>query len=200
MGKKYCRCCGAEVHDSKFCPECGAPTEGNTTDVKAAETDRLNNEPDIPEPIEINEEETDEKIPVPEDEGYSLLVDCCRRTVATVGGDGYDEVVLYQKDNDYQIHCFSKYEYMPKTVHAAYKTTKACADKVFEAIKKEKLAKYKDCKGRALCGGENIVKFVINDEVYRITEANLPFEKHSSLGKIRSVLSSYIREDNKIDA
>ncbi|MBR0462575.1 MAG: zinc ribbon domain-containing protein [Erysipelotrichaceae bacterium] len=199
MGKKYCKCCGAEVNDSRFCPECGTPLNDDTlTDEK----------PDITEPepcdgLKIAEPDDDKpkkKIPVPEDEGYSLLVDCCRRTVATVGGDGYDELVLYQKGDDYQIHHFSRYEYMSDTIHAAYRTTKECADKVFEAIKKEKLAKYRDYKGRPLCGGENIVKFVINDEVYRITEANLPFEKHSSLGKIRSVLSSFIDENNKTDA
>ena len=89
---------------------------------------------------------------------------------------------------------------MNGAVHTAFATTKECADAAFKAISDEKLTGYKDCKGIPLCGGENVVKFVIDGEVYRISEANLPFEKHSSLTRIRKVLSSFINEDNKIDA
>ena len=199
MKKKIkCPCCGTLVYEGRFCSECGALLDGSKTAAFTEEA-RPADVVTVPEPIETDSA-AEKKIPVPEDEGFSLLVDCCRRTVATVGGDGYDEVVLYKKDDTYRIYCFSRYEYMKETVHAAFDTTRECADAVFEAIRKEKLASYKDKRGEPLCGGENIVKFVIDGEVYKISEAKLPFRKQPSLGKVRKVLSSFIKEENKIDA
>ena len=38
---------------------------------------------------------------IPEEEGYQVLIDSYRATIGTVGGDGYSETVLYEKDGDY---------------------------------------------------------------------------------------------------
>ncbi|MBR2577992.1 MAG: hypothetical protein IKE38_03575, partial [Erysipelotrichaceae bacterium] len=83
--KVTCPCCGSVVPKARFCSECGYLFD-KEMEVKIRSKTRspqilgIINQPDIPEPVEEGTV-PENKLPMPEEEGFSLLVDCCRRTL-----------------------------------------------------------------------------------------------------------------------
>lgn len=134
---------------------------------------------------------------IPEDDGYTLLVDSYKATVATVGGDGYDEYCLYQKDAIYEIHYFWKYG-NEKEIHQAYKTDKKCADELFDYIEKENIKDYISKSYPAMCGGILVMKFKDGDSLIRIASDNVPYDKQHIFYDLRSILTKHIDKDNII--
>ena len=203
--KVKCPSCGSVVPGSKFCCECGTPltdaVEASAEEIAEQEAARQNPQPAqtfptgfayIPQgfvsgPIASPFSSVDSPNPnyqppdaAPEqeaadDSGLTMLVDYCSKTLATVGGDGYDEVVLYRNDQtgELQIHTYSKYVYMPKEKHRSFKAKDGAAEAVFALIEELKLADYKDRRGFGLCGGMYVCKFLKDGEIIRITTDNL---------------------------
>lgn len=199
-----CPCCGNEVPAGKFCQECGsllsgeplpkmAPSPGPAPDFHGIS---MNNpgggfiSVDSPAPSYYQEEPEE----VEDDKDLTLLVDYCRKTVATVGGDGYDETVLYRngQTGEYSIHTYSKYVYMQKEKHRSFKAKEGVAEAVFKLIEDLKLADYKGKTGFGLCGGEYVVKFRKGDEIIRISTGNMGYEGLNALCSVGNMLASYI--------
>lgn len=132
------------------------------------------------------------------DEGLTLLVNTCRKRVATVGGDGYSEIVLYldEATGEYWLHTYSKYVYMQEEAHASYTASAKLADNVMGYIKKHDLASWKDQKGFPLCGGEFIIRFKDGDEWVRLSSANMK-DNQEAFFEIDSMLYSEATEENR---
>lgn len=131
--------------------------------------------------------------------GLVMLLDLCHRTVATVGGDGYTETVLYRRDSDkYEIHTYRKYEYMPEEEHCAFSTTKKVWDDVQKYLKKEKVAGFENKEGIPVCGGEDIVKFPVKDRYVRLTSSNFDMEHTHIYSDLCAMLNKAIKPENKI--
>lgn len=137
----------------------------------------------------------------PSDEGLQLLVDYCRKTLATVGGDGYDETVLYknEKENSYSIHTYSKYVYMKKIAHRAFSVSPAEAEDIINTVNALELEKYLESSGGLpLCGGEYVCKFLKNDKLIRVTSSDVPQNGPYTFGPVIEALSSRINPENEI--
>lgn len=179
--KVICPCCGAVVLKFKFCCQCGS----SLADAMAAPEEG-------PKPVfQPLGEEVSEAEPA-DDSGLTLLVDYCRKTVATVGGDGYDEIVLYRDDKTgrHQIHTYSKYVYMAKESHRSYEAKDGAAEAIFALIEELKLADYKDKRGFGLCGGMYICKFLKDGEIVRITTDNLGGDGAGILASVGNLIGS----------
>lgn len=199
--KYVCERCGAIFNSGKFCGECGNPlTEKEMP---------LGNEPSWflkleslsgivpqPEPTPKNESKPNTSA---DDKGLVVLLDVCHHTVATVGGDGYTETVLYRRDPDtYEIHTYRKYEYMPQEEHYAYRTTKEVWDEVQKYLKKEDVAKFENKNGVPVCGGEDVIKFPVKDRYVRLTSSNFDMKHTYIYGNLCAMLNKAIKSENEI--
>ncbi len=129
-----------------------------------------------------------------------MLIDTCRKTLATVGGDGYKEYVLYKRDEQtYELHYYSKYEYMEQEEHLAYCSDKTIADEAFRKIEELKLADYENQFGEPMTGGMRIVKFRKGEKLVRITSDNLPFERQRDLYEIEKIITKTADEAHRLD-
>lgn len=83
--------------------------------------------PDAPRVAAVEFEPGDEPL---------MLIDYCRSTVATVGGDGYSEVVLWlYPDGSTQVHYYDWYEdYEGEERHMAYTVDPAVAEDAYVLI------------------------------------------------------------------
>lgn len=148
--------------------------------------------PQAPQPADPQGSQPEEE--AADDSGLTILVDFCRKTVATVGGDGYDETVLYRDDKDgsLQIHTYSKYQYMPKEIHRSYKVKEGADTAAFALIEELKLAEYEGKRGFGLCGGMYICKFLKDGKLIRITTDNMGYEGPSAIIAVGNLLGEYI--------
>jgi len=180
-----CPCCKAKVYKGKYCPECGSPLGGPI--VSVCNDNQVDN----------NDSFVSEKEAV-SDQGLTLLVNICKKTIATVGGDGYSEIVLYlnESNDEYWLHTYSKYVYMNKEAHASYITTKEFALKVMKYIENHNLSSYKDVKGFALCGGDYIIKFKHNNEYIRLDSSNM-IDNLQAYHELSNMLYSEITDKNR---
>lgn len=225
MENKYtCSLCG-ETFTGKFCPNCGTPSAPVAAPSKPAPSQSAPTPPSIgfpgfnltgsgfvsaPDggalpPINIM---TPGKHParkavqpgfVPSDQGLKLLADVCRKTVATVGGDGYSELVLYvdEATDTYTVHEYIDYVCMEYPVHNAYRVDKAFADRVMDTVRAQKLASFVDVQGFPLGGGDLVCRFLWEGKLQRVSLANM-VAGSAPLYAVQAVLGEAVREENKI--
>ncbi len=134
------------------------------------------------------------------DSGLKMLVDCCRKVLATAVGDGHDETVLYldEEKGQYQIHTYSKTPGQPE-YHRAYMTDEKAYLSVMDKIRENELAKLAGGRPNGLCGGEYVVKYVIEDKVTRVTTSEIPDKYFGKLYEIGSLLGSFIDTNKEIE-
>ncbi|MDO4976861.1 MAG: hypothetical protein Q4E53_06325 [Eubacteriales bacterium] len=136
------------------------------------------------------------------EEDIIMLIDYCKRTLATVGGDGYDETVLYQKkDGSCELHYYSKYEGDEVEAHSAYSVDQAVIEEAFDIIEKNKISNWNDeYDNIGLDGGEYILKFRTEDGGYiRATSNNMPENGISIMSSVAHCLDRYVDKENKIE-
>ncbi len=195
-----CPACGSVVLDANFCMECGI-------NMKKYDAQPANNGFAVGfgsstiAIADVGSVKTEEK-PEPSDKGLQMLVNYCKKTVATVGGDGYDEIVLWRDDtNDtYQVHTYTKYQYMPKEIHKGYKADTALCDSAYAKIEENRLEEYvnKNEFG-GFAGGMYVCKYTKEDgSVVRVTTDNLPMGKANLIHEIGQILYSVVKPENQI--
>lgn len=210
-----CPCCGYKLEKGpKFCPECGSPLkdaavagEGSTADVP-------------PGPVKVEgpalglfrglmttdggpqpEPQPQPDFPKgPDDSSLKMIVDYCRKTLATAVGDGHDETVLYldEKTGQYQIHRYVMNPGEQGERHVGFSASSDAYDAVMKHIKKARLASYDGKRADALCGGEVVVKFLKDDKMIRISTSNVPYKHHSDLDEVGRILGSYIDKKKEL--
>ena len=192
MQKIYCRECGKEVLKQKYCIECGAflGTDNCEEDIK--DSSNLSDE-DVADSLggkKISE-------PIFEAELESkMLVDYCRKTIATAIGDGHEEIVLgyLEEEDSYILDVYVKIVGSKKESHKMYRTTKQAYIDACKYIEDNKLLSYENTKGAAICGGDYVLKFIKADGSYcRLSTSN-----DISIGLIigmGNLLSSYVNKE-----
>lgn len=133
----------------------------------------------------------------PEDKGYVLIADSYNATMATVGGDGYEEYCLYQKDDIYEIHHYKKYEYT-SYVHEAYLTDINCKNELIEFFKKEKIANYEGKISQCMAGGRLVMKLKKDEKMIGVSSDNVPYDKHYLFHDFRNLILKYIDTNKRI--
>lgn len=141
----------------------------------------------IPEPVEI-ESIPEGEIAAELDES-AFLFDYFRETVATVGGDGYDELVLYRRPGGDSLILakYSKWDggnehrrlcIVPETV----------LDGCLEAVVRHDMKNWKD--GFPITGARYVIKFKEGDNLIRITSDVMPEDGMAAFDEIGSILGS----------
>ena len=186
-----CKVCGYSVDEGKYCPRCGAPLSNDNDANDILNNQKMKDFYLASKPIEVDEEPFDES-------NLKLICDCCKKTIAAVGGDGYSEIVLYQNGNDYEVHTFSKYAYMNKEEHHGYKADAKIYEEVRRIIDEEDLISWMKHSSPGLCGGDYIIKFLGKDnKSYRVTASNMPSNGMEVYATLNNLLYSYVNEENK---
>lgn len=176
-----CPTCGSIVRNVKFCVQCGASLEG------AEKSELPLDENSVPVPTDSQKMTGDPEIK------SEMLVDYCRKTLATAMGDSYDEMVLGQaEDGTYQIDVYSKGFSGPEH-HKLYKVPEQAKIDAYKYIEEHKLLDYENVRGFAMCGGDYVVKFKKADGSYaRITTANLLDTNAGVLIGMSTILGGYV--------
>lgn len=197
----------------KFCSECGAIIPEDAKPVPA----HVASEPEqklgfIPAPNNLQvvnagglgmimtpsdpDESSDGPEPV-DDTGLTILGDYCKKTMATVGGDGYDEIVLYkdEKDGSLQIHTYMKYDYMQKEIHHSFKAKSGVYEALLRLADKLHLDEYEGKKGVSLCGGMYVCKYRKDGVLHRVTTDNLGTDGTSIIIQVGNLLGSFKGEE-----
>ena len=141
----------------------------------------------IPEP-----EETE---PLPEDEiaaeldESAMLFDYYDAVVATVGGDGYDELVLYDRqDNPGLILAkYSKWGEGGETGRLCI-VPESVLEECMDAVGKHDMRNWKD--GFPITGAFHAVKFKDGDSTVRITSDTMPEDGQAAFDDIEGILGS----------
>ena len=110
-----------------------------------------------------------------DDSNLTMLADYCDKTVATMGGDGYTEFVLYHNEetDEYELHYYYNYGGAPE-IHRSYESSKDFADKILKLIDDKNIISWDENEGAGLCGRMYVVKFKKGSTTYRITSDNMP--------------------------
>lgn len=131
------------------------------------------------------------------DEEQVLLVDYCKKTVATVGGDGYSETVLYQnRDGSCEVHFYSKYEYDKAEKHSGYTVDPAVIEAVYKIINDNKIMQWNDkYNSFGMEGAEYVLKFRGNGGEYiRCTSEHMPDDGLSIMGSVNALLIDFVEQ------
>lgn len=131
-----------------------------------------------------------------------MLVDFCRRTVATVGGDGYSEVVLYETpEGETQVHFYSRYEGDEEESHRAYRAADGVKEKAYELISRYGMAGWNDEEhGPGMTGAIVVLKFRCADGSYiRVSSDNMPDDGAGMMYDVRACLTEGLTEDDLIE-
>ena len=201
MSGKTCPLCGAvnEVK-SKFCSECGTALDKIPEEVNVKPNTDTNTIGFIPNGLKnalnmkIQEKVVDDGSSFePETPNTTIVADFCKRTVATVGGDGYSETILYRcEDGSEQIDFYSEYENQRK-YHKINKLDKPISDLV---IKKAEELGFKDWKPEdcmpGMCGGVVIFKYFKDGEMIRVTSERAPGDGVSKMYEMNNFICSFI--------
>lgn len=146
----------------------------------------------VPEPFPASDEEGDR----------ILLIDYCVKTVATVGGNGYRETVLYQnKDGSCEVHYYSRSEDEPEESHAAYRVDPTVVADAYALISRNRIGSWNEKKyGPGPDGTQYVLKYRDNGgECIRVTSDNMPEDGIPVLREIKACLDSYADSGSAID-
>ncbi len=204
--------CGYQFpEESLFCPNCGMTKQDIQNNIQSVNNNNTFINTFIEQPVSgpipfspqgvfmspeafSQPENADDP---PDDSGLTLLVDCCKKTLATGCGDSCDETVLYldEKTGEYQIHTYYTGFGSTKEIHRGYRTDKEVYDKIMDIIISSDLPQYEGRQGIQMCGGEYVCKFLYEGRIIRLT-SSVVF--NDSLYTIGSVLKGYIKKENEI--
>lgn len=175
--------CGAQIYGGQFCPNCGEKINWESGLGHGSLAMQQTSTPTpTPAPIQNDPEIKSE-----------MLVDYCRKTLATGCGDSHDEMVLgLAEDGTYQIDVYRKDYNSPET-HKLYKVPEQAKIDAYAYIEEKKLLSLENIRGYGLCGGDYVVKFKKDDGTYaRITSANIQGFDMGVLTEMGTLLAGYV--------
>ena len=118
----------------------------------------------------------------------NMVFDYYEATVATVGGDGYDEYCLYKyTDNELVLACYSKTEDQEEKMDFCV-VPSSVLDDCMDLVKQNKMLEWKD--GRGLNGKRYVVKFMSGGELKRVSSDDMPENGREAFYAIDSILST----------
>ena len=137
---------------------------------------------------------------IPEIEEPVMLLDYFHETVATVGGDGYTEIVLYTcaEPSMVNLTVFTKEEGEEER-----KTEYLVPDEVLERcmtfIEENDLRAWNELEDAySITGARIVCKFRDGEDYIRVSTEEMPENGKEILGQIQGILQGYIREEYKI--
>lgn len=113
----------------------------------------------------------------------NMLFDYCEKTVATDGGDGYDELVLYKYDKGDGIILayYSRWFDDPETLSACL-VSEELYDRCMTLVENYDMANWE--KGSANDGKQYVVKFEKDGEFVRVSSDEMPADGMKAFGDI----------------
>ena len=142
-------------------------------------------------PDEHREETEEDWIEQINNKACEMVFDYFEATVATVGGDGYDEFVLYRRPNGTMLMAkYSKWGNEKESCRACMVTDSALYD-CLEIVDAGKMRKWNGMDGIGITGAEYVVRFCEADRLVRVTSGNMPEDGQSVFGRIEQVLRKY---------
>ena len=132
----------------------------------------------------------------------NMLIDFCKKKVATVGGNGYSETVLYQNaDGSCEVHYYSRYDGDTEETHSAYPVDRSVIEEAYGIINKNGIAGWNDKRyGPGPDGTVYILKFrADNGEYIRVTSDNMPENGIEIVCSVNECLSSHVKEGSGLD-
>lgn len=129
-----------------------------------------------------------------------LIADCYRATVATVGGDGYSEIVLYHNKNtdSYELHTYSKEGEDVSEIQHIYEVDAAFAEEVQSLIQELNFDQCIDAEKIGMTGAYYVIKYNEDDSIVRITSDELNREGMGAYRQVSDLLYSKVSDENKI--
>lgn len=129
-----------------------------------------------------------------------VLIDYYRATVATVGGDGYKESVLYDRGGDsLLLRCYSKSFGSDETV-VEYLVPRDALEECQKIIKKNKLNEWKDRDDLVAITGARVAVRFINDDGSRIRVSSeaMPENGKELMYEVGAALGRYARDEYRL--
>ena len=129
-----------------------------------------------------------------------MLIDYYRATVATVGGDGYDEYVLYRySDTEAKLSVFSKHYGDEEESRTDYIVPYEAVKKCYELIEEKQFRGWKDRKDTyGITGAFVAVKFREDDGSYvRVSSESMPDGGREDMDAVGGLLAEYMKEEYK---
>ena len=122
-----------------------------------------------------------------------LLIDSCRKTIATGCGNGHHEYVLYKnkETGEYELHYYDLQVGAKEESHGYKIVDEDVYLSLMKQIEENNLDERKDIHGFGLCGGDYICKYKKNEEYIRITTANFNGEEFKPLINIYKAMAAY---------
>lgn len=128
-----------------------------------------------------------------------MLIDYYRATVATVGGDDYREIAVFEYGNGkVKLKVFQKVHGSDETC-TTYIVPDSVVKECRKVIKKHNFSNWKNLKdGIGLCGAVTVVKYrEKNGDYIRVSTENMPPDGDTQLSEVGTVLRRYVKEEYK---
>ena len=131
----------------------------------------------------------------------TMLIDCYSATAATVGGDGYRELVLYTTDGaDLKLTVYEKESEDREEREISYLVPREAADLCYSLIRAHDLRSWNELEdAEGITGAVSVCKFWDDGEYVRVSTEQMPGDGKEILREISDVLESYAREEYRMD-
>lgn len=180
MGMNICSSCGAKAEDgAKFCTVCGKSLSASPAP------------PAVPRGVVAPgafPRHMGKAAQV--DPSLKMLAEYCRKTVATVGGDGHTEWVLYQcPDGALQLHYFENYMGYEEEIHKIRPASADTWEKILAVRDKYNLQPLPANRSMGMCGGYSVLKICDGENNLRIVTGMLTKEESQAFGEISAIIT-----------
>ena len=153
--------------------------------------------------VKLSCESRNSMVYVPPTEPGTILVDYFSETVATVGGDGYFEMVLsYYDETQAKLDVYEKDDPEASETCVSYLVPYEAVDRCFDVRYERELDSWAgrdDLSG--MTGARYVMKFYneYDGDYLRVTSEDMPEDGMDSFNELRSVMSEYVKDEYRID-
>ena len=120
-----------------------------------------------------------------------MVFDYYEATVATVGGDGHDEFVLYRRPNGTMLMAkYAQWGDAAESIRACTVTDTVLYD-CLEIVDENGMRKWNEKDGIGITGAAFVVKFCEADRIVRVSSDNMPENGQKAFGEIETTMQKY---------